>query len=303
MQLANLLDMNSPKAILDETTAILALMYPAPDSKPVAVAFKVTDDLYHGRYPGVKACNTSYHDFGHATRTFLAMARLMHGAHVDGLRVAMQQACLGLVAALFHDVGFIQEEGDREGTGAKHSRNHELRSINLVARCGPRLGLNADDLTEVGSLILCTDFAVDIKSLQFNSKTAASLGQMLGTADLVAQMSERAYLEKLLFLYHELKEGQIGEFKDEVDLLQKSVDFYKFAAHRLDHDLGAVYRYLQLHFKARWQIDEDLYRIAIDNQKQYLHRIVNDKHSDPRTRLKRGAIVNKIREQYGPQES
>ena len=48
------------------------------------------------------------------------------------------------------------------------------------------------------------------------------------------------------------------------------------------------------HFKARWNIDVDLYQQAIDNQRKYLSTILTIADEDPRGRLRRSRIVEML---------
>ena len=63
---------------------ILRLVSSDIQTDAVRCVFNSVKDLYHGHFSGYRACNTGYHDLGHATATFLAMARLIHGAVLDG---------------------------------------------------------------------------------------------------------------------------------------------------------------------------------------------------------------------------
>ena len=69
---------------------------------------------------------------------------------------------------------------------------------------------------------------------------------MLATADIMAQMADRTYLEKLLFLFHELEEARINLFDGEVELLVRSRDFYARMADRFENQLSSVNRFMML---------------------------------------------------------
>ena len=49
------------------------------------------------------------------------------------------------------------------------------------------------------------------------------------------------------------------------------------------------------HFRERWNIRNDLYRIAIDNEKAYLRNIVRLEDQEMRSRLRRKGIVDKLK--------
>jgi len=83
---------------------------------------------------------------------------------------------------------------------------------------------------------------------------------MLGTADIIAQMADRCYLEKCRDrLYPEFVEGGLAArddadhragvmFKSAEDLVTKTPNFYKTATVRLNDHLGSAYGYADKHF-------------------------------------------------------
>ncbi len=298
LQLAQLVDTKSPQAVWMEAQTILELLPLDFDVELVRMAFETAVNLYHGQYPGFQACSTPYHDLHHITDVFLAMARLIHGAVLDGQELDNKNILLALTAALFHDSGLIQKKDDREGTGAKYLADHDQRSIDFLKKHSRANGFSNSAITAGSFLIRCTDLSVDVASISFPSQEIELLGKLLAAADLIAQMADHVYLEKLLFLYHEFKEGQIGNYTSEIDLLQKTVEFYDFVAQRLAPIQEMIGRFARLHFKKRWQIDVDLYQEALDNQKQYLQYILRQE-SDPRDYLRQQDIVQQVRQIYG----
>lgn len=298
LQLYDLLPMDSPQAVLDEVMVILELVSPDFETGTVTSVFNTTVRLYHGNYSGYRACNTEYHDLRHTTETFLAMARLIHGALLDGETFTDRQIILGLIAALLHDAGYIQKEQDTVGTGSKYTANHVRRSMDFLKRHGSEFDLSDEEIADCQAIILCTELAVDISTIKFSSDNTKLLGKMLGSADVIAQMADRTYLEKLLFLYYELKEAGIGDYESEVDLLKKTLAFYEFIAQRLETTLDTTDRFMNSHFDARWGTRANLYQVAIEKQKNYLKQILKIQGSDPRDYLKRDGIVDKIKRGY-----
>lgn len=294
-QLSDLVEMNSPKAVLNEVLIILKLIDPNYNNKPVTSVFFSTIKLYNGRFPGYRSCNTKYHDFYHTSDTFLAMSRLIHGAMIEGGSFTNRQIALGLISALLHDTGYIQEEHDLEGTGAKYTANHVQRSMDFVFKHGAELGLSDEEIVACQNMILCTDLSFNISAINFPSAEVELLGKMLSTSDILAQMADRTYLEKLLFLYYEFKEANIGGYEGEVDLLRKTIDYYDFIAQYLETKLDATDQFMISHFASRWDIQKNLYHKAIEKQRDYLNQILGMQNSDPRDHLKRGEIINKIR--------
>jgi len=298
-QLSDLLYMRSSKAILEEVLGILEMLRPVPEPEPVITAFNTVVRLYEGRYPGYRACNTAYHDLQHTTETFLAMARLVHGALLNGRKISERNISLGLVAALFHDTGYIQEAHDTEGTGAKYTVSHKERSADLLARYGSDKGFSGMEIAACRAMILCTDIGIDISVMTFPSAQIELLARLLMASDLMAQMADRIYLEKLLFLYHEFKEANVGDFASELHLLENTVGFFEFITKRLQKVLDELDRFMTSHFLARWNVGANLYQEAIKKNKHYLAQILTTADSDPRDHLRRGGIVRRVREQYG----
>ncbi|MGD2272929.1 MAG: hypothetical protein PVI06_21205 [Desulfobacterales bacterium] len=301
--LTKLFQPDTTEAVLHEVLVIAKLISANFNTDSVTDIFNAANRLYKGKYPGYKACNTDYHDFPHVSAVFLAMTRLIHGAVLDNVAFTERQIVLGLAAAILHDAGYIQEESDKGGTGAKYTENHVQRSIDFLSRHGSQYGLSGAEIEAASSMILCTDLAVDITTIGFLDSQTELLGKMLGTADLMAQLADRLYLEKLLYLYHELKEGGIGDYEGEVDVLKNAVGFYQLVAERLKTKLGATDRFMRSHFAARWNVDKNLYHEEIERQKNYLCKILEIPDADPRDYLRRGGIVEKVRRKYRRKKS
>jgi len=298
-QLSELVNMGSPEAVLAEGQVILKLISPKFEVTPVAAAFRSVVSLYEGNRPGYHACNTEYHDLLHITATFLAMARLIHGGILEGNTLTHRGIVLGLIATLLHDTGYIQDESDLEGTGAKYTTQHVRRSMDFLKRHASDYGFSGEDVRDGRDMILCTDLSVDIAKIEFSSRETELLGKMLGAADLLAQMADRTYLCKLLFLYHEFREGRVGDYENEVDLLRKTVGFFDFIGHRLETALGSIHWFVIPHFASRWGIHADMYDEAIEKQKIYLKKILEDSDVDPRDHLRREGMVARVWKKYG----
>jgi hypothetical protein len=73
------------------------------------------------------------------------------------------------------------------------------------------------------------------------------------------------------------------------------MDFHSIADDRFKNKLENTDRFMAAHFMLRWGIEDDLYRLAIDNEKAYLHTIMRHKDEDISSRLRRKGIVKKIR--------
>ncbi|XPS90369.1 hypothetical protein Dvar_83880 [Desulfosarcina variabilis str. Montpellier] len=298
IQLANLVDMDSPQAVLDEAIKIIGLFPQKTKPQRIRSAFTQTVSLYNGRWKDVSRCNTDYHNLKHVTDCFLAMVRLLHGAAVSGIRFSFYQICQGLVSALLHDVGYLQHKEDTLGTGAKFTTSHVRRGMDFVQRHFAAFGLEQADVHACMTMIHCTDLGADLSAIPFPDQATQRLGKMLATADILAQMADRTYLEKLLLLYFELDEACVDDYVDELDLLRRAEDFYLQMTDRFELRLDAFNRLMIHHFQARWDIDQDLYQRSIRKQQKYLQAILQQDSDDPRCWLRRSRIVEMVRSRY-----
>lgn len=298
--LADLVDMDSPEAVLDEVLFIMTLVAPQMDLSRLTNAFSFIVSLYRGQWPGERACNTLFHDLRHITDTFLAMARLIHGAVLNGRVLGPRQIFTGLVATLAHDAGYIQAKADGNGTGAKYTNVHVSRSMTFIDQYGQRLGLTTSEIPTCKVMIHCTDLDVDVSAVEFPSRATELLAKLLGCADLIGQMADRIYLEKLFYLYREFQEGQVSEYKDEMDLLTKTLSFFPAMADRIYRQLGGYDQFALAHFKARWNITRNLYQVSIGRQERYLKHILAHPEKDPSKFLRRKNIVRQYFKAYRP---
>ena len=290
-QLSQIIPTDTLDEKLKEVLKILPLISIRSDIEPVKFVYGEIVSLYNGDHPEYRACNTEYHNLTHVLDVFLAISRLIHGAVEEGFCFSDRLVICVLMASLLHDTGYIQEIHDTEGTGAKYSTHHVQKSIRFTARHGREFGLDHHEIKNVQKMIQCTELTVDISKIEFGSTEVELLGKILGTADLIAQMADRAYLEKLLFLYYEFKEAGFGDYNSYKDLLLNTLDFYKFVDHRLKTMLGGTDGFMKVHFSARWGINKNLYKESIDSQHSYLKRILETEGFNPGDYFRRGEIL------------
>ncbi len=296
MQLSRIVNMENPQSVLDEVRTIVLMMFQEFDFDILNHIFKDIVRLFKGGYPGYRECNTEYHNLKHTTDTFLAMARLVHGAFVSGENFSREQITLGLICALMHDTGYIQTLDDDIGTGAKYTGIDTKRSIVFMDKYIADSGFSKEDFKYYPNILICTGLDTEIKEIRFDSLQTELMCKILGTADLLGQMADRTYLEKLLFLFYEFKEGGIMGYDNELDLLKKTMDFYDMTQKRFANKLDWMNKYMRYHFKARWNLDKDLYMEAIEKHISYLRFILENHEKDYRGHLKRGDMVKKLKE-------
>ena len=249
------------------------------------------EKLFKGCYPGFKRCNTNYHDLRHTMMVLLAMVRLIHGAFLGGIKFTDKEINLGLISALMHDTGYIQAADDHLGTGAKYTLIHIKRSIMFVQDYYADENYFHDDLECFNDILICTGLNMNIKNVTFLSTNIEIIGKMLGTADLLGQMADRLYLEKLIPLFHEFEEGKVPGFESELDLLRKTTNFYKSAQARFENDLGNVNRYMISHFQHRWNIERNIYNESIEKNINYLKYILKSNSKNLHDCLRRNTIT------------
>lgn len=294
LQLSELIRDNSPKKIFKEGKSLIKSQYKRKVFRIIQKCFKKTFQLFNGKFPGYKACNTEYHNLEHTMDAFIASVRLLDGYNLENKKLSDTLATNLLIATLLHDTGYIQESWDNEGTGAKFTSNHVQRSISFLEKHGPAFKLEERQVQSIARLIKCTGLSTDLQSIPFDSHEEKIAGCMLGTADIIGQMSNRAYLEKLLFLYYEFKEANIPGLDSEFDILKNTIAFYKITKDRMKKDYMNCFEYAQTHFHQRLSIDRNLYMDAINRQINYISKIIKDDSTNFRHKLKRGEWIHYI---------
>lgn len=287
---STIFNMHDNKAVLQE--AKLAVLFISPGFTFVHFdsAFQDIKCLFEGKYPGYRSCNTPYHDFRHTVMVLLAMARLMHGASSQGIHFSDKEINLGLISALMHDTGYIQSVDDITGTGAKYTMTHISRSIHFVQNYYAGHAYFVGEMKNFHDVLSCTGIHTMVNDAEFESENIALMGKMLGTADLLGQMADRLYLEKLMLLYDEFEEGGVPGFDSEVDLFRKTESFYKRTKIRFENDFGNVNRFMIHHFKDRWNIDANIYEESIEKNINYLKYVLKSSQKNIYHALRRNTI-------------
>lgn len=294
MQLARLADTRNIEECRDVFFRLMQVT--GIDEEYIQKALSIFDDiraLYEGRFKGYKACDTEYHDFRHVIDVTLASIRITDSLMLNGEKFSKNNIFLVGIAAVFHDTGYIPEINDPVENGAVYTSTHVRRSMVFAEKYMSERGYSADDIEKTKQMILITDLSVKIKDVTFIDAETERFAKILASADLIGQMADRIYLEKLLFLYREFEIGQIP-YASEADLLQKTIGFCKIMDDRLEHDLDGVNKHLLLHFKKRYDIDEDLYRKGMSSNLKYLTKILEEHPGHHREFLRRDSIVEKL---------
>lgn len=275
--LYDFIDPKSGGAVLGEVLHIAALLGLDEIGDELAAVHADVVRLFGGLYPGYRKSTAKYHNLEHTCSVVLATARLLHGCVLDGRSTFSARGfLLCVLAAYFHDVGLIQEDGDIDGTGAKYTVGHEERSVGFMQRYLASRNYAANEIRDCADMIRCTILAKSPDELAFASEEAGMLGRVIGTADLVAQIADRTYLEKLRLLFLEFEEAQLPGFASELELVMQTEAFYtNVAKSRLEGGLHGLNVHMRSHFRERWGVDEDLYQSAIEGNIAYISMLAD----------------------------
>jgi hypothetical protein len=258
----NTVMISDPRAVQREVCRLLRRAYPKVNLAPVRKAFDTFTHIYSGTLPGYHGCDTWYHDAQHSLDCTLAMARLLdgHERRAGRARLGHRRARLGVISALFHDVGYIRRTEETQfRNGAELTLCHVTRSGDFLAEFLPTIGFKAEAQL-ARRLVHFTGYEMPLDAIRVADPKDRRLGYLLGTADLMAQMADRNYPEKCRdFLYHEFVAcglagaDQPGKpkpiYSSPDDLLRKTPEFArKIFRERLDGYFEGAYRYVEDHF-------------------------------------------------------
>jgi len=231
--------------------------------------------LFAGSYPGFLASNSRYHNLKHTRSVVLATARLLHGLACSGQEVSAQTMELALYSAYFHDTGLLRTEADQARSEAFYFQNHEERSIAILTQYLADQGVPKFLTEGCPAVIQSTNLALTPDTIAFPSPAAKLAGYVLGSADILAQMADRYYLECLPFLFQEHQEGGLQTFRSAIELMQNTTSFYhNVILDRLEKSFSNISVAMHIHFQTRWQIDENLYCTNIIKNLDYLKAIL-----------------------------
>ena len=300
--LGHLFNPDHRNSVLEESFSIASEWLEQKDAEKMQSCWKLTKDLYTGCFPGYNACNTEYHDFNHTCDVVNATIRMCDGANFAGKEFLSALQLDIIVAAMLHDAGYIQTVGDTVGTGAKYTKTHVSRGMAFTEQNRERFELTDLQTKRICNIIAGTDLATDFDSIPFADEKENYAGKILATADLLGQMADRTYLEKLLFLYYEFTEAGFPGYETEFDMLRKTLGFYEMTKKRLYNTLENTAELAFIHFSSRYDVRENLYMESIERQIAYLQTIIADDTVNFRKKLKRIDLeaVTRAHQQHKP---
>jgi hypothetical protein len=282
----NTVQVSNPVAVRNAVYAHYSETFPGASFDKIWLAFYDFERLFSGRYPGYKGCDTTYHDLQHTLDMTLAVARLIAGYErsVEAKdRLGAQRARMAIITALFHDSGYIRHnERDAEfSNGAEFTLYHVSRSADFLRRYLPEHGM-AKDVAVSSMIVHFTGYELDLDKIELDDPRDIICGHLIGTADMIAQMADRCYLEKCRDrLYNEFVVGGVavenakpGEYmvryESGLDLLKKTPVFYQQVMRdRLHRKFNRVYRYIEVLYEG-----QNPYIDAIANNISHLVRVI-----------------------------
>jgi hypothetical protein len=245
-----------PFAVQNEVQAIYLSIFPEGDRAFMPRVFGWALECFTGKHQDYLAVDARYHDLEHTMQGTLCLARLLRGRHKAGVQPSLTAHMfeLAIIAILFHDTGYLKRRDDPQGTGAKYTVTHVIRSSDFAGAVLAEKGFNAKDIRAVQDMIRCTGVNANLDAIPFQSDPERLAGFALATADLLGQMSAPDYVEKLPILYSEFAEAAqfsgdknhfVSSFSSAQDLVERTPEFWHaFVLPKLEKDFLGLYRFL-----------------------------------------------------------
>jgi hypothetical protein len=301
----NSVQVSSPEAVLRAVEALYRPTWPDAPIEPLRRSFEHFERLFAGEVAGFHGVDTVYHDRQHTLDITLALARLLvgyerqtSGAVSQGPgtreggspgRLGGERAVAGLITGLFHDVGYLRRADDQDSrNGAEFTRTHVSRGARFLEEFLPQVGL-ASWVPVTREIIHFTGYEVPFAELEARVRDPRDImvGHLLGTADMIAQIADRCYLEKCRDrLYAEFVLGGVAlpiaangggrqvKYASGLDLLRQTPEFVaEVREKRLDGEFGGAYRYLEILYGGR-----NPYMEAIDRNVDYLRQVLRSEN-------------------------
>ena len=283
---SNTVDTTDHASVNREIDRIFRELFADAGTQQLDRCFSDVVRLYRGENPHYRACDTAYHNLQHVLEVSLAMARLMDGyerSRGGAESMGPRLFAFGVVIALLHDVGYLRHVNDsRHDNGAQYTPIHVSRGARFMQRYLDGIGMS--ELAPIArEIVHFTGYERPANRIQVPNNMFRMLGHMLGTADIIAQMADRCYLEKCRDrLFPEFVQGGLASngagdqrrgilFTSVEEFMGKTPGFYKTATARLNDQLGETHKYVQRHFDGR-----NLYFEEIDKNIQYASKVAEE---------------------------
>ncbi len=164
------------------------------------------DDRYH-------KLETKYHDIYHfitSTAVFLDL----YSSIVDKQIIEKNESDFfcGVVAAMYHDIGFLKLKEDDNGTGAQYINTHVERGCHFIGNNFDNI-LTEEEKSRICGLIMVTDYFKKVENLEIDhvGRSGADDGHRLMPEDMdvlrccriiVAEADDPFILASIVALHH-----------------------------------------------------------------------------------------------------
>ncbi len=274
--LKHIFDGTSDGTPLDEITFLAAKICPSID---LGLIREVDNDLtaiFSDSFLHFPENTVRYHNLRHSQMVVLASARLFHGLHCKHIHVSPETLFKGLLAAYFHDTGMLPQERDQAHSNGQYIAEHETRSILFLEKYVTQKGFTQDISRDCATIIRYTDLDSDPATFDYHSHEIQLAGQVVGSADILAQMADRYYLECLPLLFDEQQAGGINQHNSARELMEDTEKFYhNVVLKRLSTTFSNTSLAMQTHFREMYKLDRNLYLENIVKNVNYLKKIIS----------------------------
>jgi hypothetical protein len=176
-------------------------------------------------------------------------------------------------------------EDEASRNGAEFTRTHVARGARFLSEYLPNTTLSGW-IPIATQIVHFTGYEVPFTQIQVSDARDIKLGHLIGTADMIAQMSDRCYLEKCRDrLYAEFVLGGVAlpiaanggrqvKYASGLDLLRQTPEFVaEVRLKRLDGEFHGAYHYLESLYDGH-----NPYMEAIDRNVEYLRQILRSEN-------------------------
>lgn len=217
--------------------------------------------LYDGRWDGWQPCQVPYHTIEHVLAVVLVSLRILAGYGRCHQQPLDDEVRVLVAAALFHDSGYVKRDHETAGRGGQFTFEHVQRSQQLAAYyLEHRQEWPCAHRQAVVILIGATEIIASQQSAAALSPQFEVVSRILASGDLLAQVADVHYIEKLPQLFAEFEEAYelcgrqelaargIHVFSDLEALLAGSARFIRQQVLPRLAALGDMERYLQVYY-------------------------------------------------------
>jgi hypothetical protein len=281
----------NPEVVKNEVVSIFTGLYPEQQASQLNDAFDFFAELYRGSHPDYHPCDTIYHDMQHSLDVTLTATRILGGYQKTHGNLPAQKILLGIITALFHDIGYLRKrDEDSRNNGAEYTSTHVSRGAEFMRRHFAHIGL-AQFTSTASEIVHLTGYEKDPNMVYTKTREDRLIGNMVASADLLAQMADRCYLEKCRDrLFPELVLGAMAQqdksmptpsFRSAEELLRQTPDFYRlYVNKRLNEYFQQVHRYASAFFDGK-----DFYMLNIEKNIQHLEQLLAKDNLDVLRRI------------------